>query len=91
MASNGYPEKYTVGFPITVDSDCEAEVYVAGAKFSDDGRILSNGGRVLGVTATGDTLENAISKAYTGVSNVHFENAYYRSDIGKRALAANNK
>ena len=91
MASNGYPEKYTAGFPITVDSDCEAEVYVAGAKFSDDGRILSNGGRVLGVTATGDTLENAISKAYTGVSKVHFENAYYRSDIGKRALAANNK
>ena len=88
MASNGYPEKYTAGFPITVDKDCEAEVYVAGAKFSDNGDVLSNGGRVLGVTATADTLEAAIEKAYAGVSKVHFENAYYRHDIGKRALAA---
>ena len=88
MASNGYPEKYTAGFQITVDDDCEAEVYVAGAKFSDKGEILSNGGRVLGVTATAETLEGAIEKAYAGVDKVHFENAYYRHDIGKRALAA---
>ena len=90
MASDGYPEKYNAGFPITVDDDCEAEVYFAGAKFSDDGVILSNGGRVLGVTATGRDLKEAISKAYSGVQKVHFENAYYRQDIGKRALAANN-
>ena len=88
MASNGYPEKYNAGFPITVDEDCKCQVYVAGAKFSDKGEILSNGGRVLGVTATGDCLEEAITKAYEGVSRVHFENAYYRHDIGKRALAA---
>ena len=87
MASDGYPQKYASGFEITVDADCEAEVYVAGAKLDGD-KMLSAGGRVLGVTATADDLESAINKAYANVPKVHFENAYYRHDIGKRALAA---
>jgi len=87
MASDGYPQKYASGFEITVDPDCEAEVYVAGAKLAD-GKLLSAGGRVLGVTATADDLGEAVKKAYANVDKVRFENAYYRHDIGKRALAA---
>ena len=90
MASNGYPQKYESGFEITVANDCEAEVYVAGAKLSD-GKLLSAGGRVLGVTATADDLEGAIAKAYENVTKVNFENAYYRRDIGKKALMALGK
>ena len=87
MASNGYPQKYQSGFPITVDSDIDATLYYAGAKIND-GVIVSAGGRVVGVTATADNLQNAIKKAYAATEKVHFENAYKRSDIGKRALAA---
>ena len=90
MASDGYPQKYASGFEIIVDADCEAEVYVAGAKL-DGGKMLSAGGRVLGVTATASELKSAIDKAYANVPKVHFENAYYRHDIGKRALAANSE
>ena len=87
MASEGYPQKYASGFEIKVDDTCEAEVYVAGAKLSD-GKLLSAGGRVLGVTATAENLRSAIDEAYANVGKVSFENAYYRHDIGKRALAA---
>ena len=87
MASNGYPQKYENGYEITVDSDCEAEIFVAGAKMTE-GKLLTAGGRVLGVTSTGDTLEGAITNAYKNVERVHFSNAYYRKDIGKKALMA---
>ncbi len=87
MASEGYPTKYEKGFPITVDADIEAEVYVAGAKKVGDD-MLSDGGRVLGVTAIGDTLADAIDKAYENVPKVKFDNAFYRHDIGARALKA---
>ena len=87
MASEGYPAKYAKGFPITVDADIEAEVYVAGAKKVGD-EMLSDGGRVLGVTAIGDTLAGAIDKAYENVPKVKFDNAFYRHDIGARALKA---
>ena len=87
MASEGYPVKYAKGFPITVDADIEAEVYVAGAKKVGDD-MLSDGGRVLGVTAIGDTLADAIDKAYENVPKVKFDNAFYRHDIGARALKA---
>ena len=90
MASDGYPQKYASGFEITVAEDCEAEVYVAGAKLVD-GKMLSAGGRVLGVTATADDLKSAIDKAYANVPKVKFENAYYRRDIGKKALMALEK
>ena len=85
MASAGYPQKYASGFEITMPTD--KNIYVAGAKLAD-GKLLTAGGRVLGVTETADTLENAIAKAYETVKEVSFENAYYRKDIGKRALAA---
>ncbi len=83
MASNGYPQKYDSGFEITMPKD--KNIYVAGAKISD-GKLVTAGGRVLGVTETAPTLKEAIEKAYDTVKSVSFENAYYRSDIGKRAL-----
>jgi len=84
-ASNGYPGKYETGYEITVDEDIEAEVYVAGAKLAD-GKVLSAGGRVLGVVAKADNLSDAVAKAYAESEKVHFANAYQRSDIGKKAL-----
>ena len=87
LASKGYPQSYETGFEITVDDDFSAELYVAGAK-CDGERLLTAGGRVLGVTATADTLGEAVKKAYLEADKVHFENAYRRSDIGKRALEA---
>lgn len=84
MASKGYPLQYEKGFEITMPDD--KNIYVAGAKLSEDGKLLTNGGRVLGVTETGDTLKEAIDRAYETVKSVHFENAYYRKDIGQRAL-----
>ncbi len=88
MASKGYPSKYESGFEITMPLD--KNIYVAGAKL-EDGVLKTAGGRVLGVTEISDTLEGAISKAYETVKTVNFENAYYRSDIGKKALAAEVK
>ena len=87
MASKGYPQKYDSGFEIKIP-DCVADsVFVAGARL-DDGVLKTAGGRVLGVTATADTLKGAIDGAYEKVKSVSFENAYYRSDIGARALKA---
>jgi len=89
LASNGYPESYKSGFPIVVSPVCTAEVYIAGAKLDGD-KLLSSGGRVLGVVCTGDTLADAVKSAYEQVELVTFENAYCRKDIGKRALSAGN-
>ena len=86
MASDGYPEKYEKGFEITMPDD--KNIYVAGAKLSEDGKLLTNGGRVLGVTETAPSLKEAIDAAYETVKTVSFANAYYRKDIGKRALEA---
>ena len=87
MASDGYPQKYEKGFEIKVNDSFDAELFIAGAKEQDE-KLLTNGGRVLGVTAVAGTLPEAIKKAYKEVENVSFDNAYYRSDIGKRALEA---
>ena len=87
MASDGYPSKYEKGYEITVDADMNGELFVAGAK-TEDGKLLTNGGRVLGVTCTAPTLREAIDKSYGEVTKVHFGNAYYRKDIGARALKA---
>ena len=87
MASNGYPKSYDKGFEMTIPADINDNVYVAGAKLSD-GKLLTDGGRVLGATAIADTLEDAIKKSYNMVENIKFENAYYRKDIGKKALMA---
>ena len=87
MASDGYPSKYEKGYEITVDEDMNGELFIAGAKL-EDGKLLTNGGRVLGVTCTAPTLGEAIDKSYGEVTKVHFGNAYYRKDIGARALKA---
>jgi len=86
MASEGYPKKYQSGFEITLEPEVLPDIYFAGAKTSDDGRLLSSGGRVLGVVAVADTLEEAIKSAYAKSEKVRFDNAYKRSDIGQRAL-----
>ncbi len=88
MASGGYPEKYQSGFEIKMDSSVESSVYVAGAKL-DGGKLLTAGGRVLGVTAVEKTLAEAIDSAYEKVSKIGFDGAFYRHDIGKRAMEAN--
>ncbi len=87
VASAGYPEKYESGYEITIAPEVLDSVYVAGAKLAD-GKLVNAGGRVLGVTAIGDTLEDAIASAYEKTTKVHFANAYSRSDIGQRALLA---
>ena len=88
MASKGYPQSYDKGFEMTIPAEIAPDVYVAGAKMAD-GKLLTNGGRVLGVTSVADSLENAIKASYEKVKKIHFDNAYYRNDIGQRALAAN--
>ena len=87
MASGGYPTAYQSGFEITVDLDMSSELYVAGAKEAD-GKLVTAGGRVLGVTSVADTLGEAIAASYENVKKIHFENAHFRTDIGKRAMDA---
>ena len=91
MASGGYPEKYETGKVISgldENGQCEgAFVYHAGTKL-EDSKFLTAGGRVLGVTAYGDTLQDALDTAYKAVDTISFEKAHYRHDIGKKALSA---
>ena len=87
MASDGYPVKYEKGFEIKIAPEVEKHVFVAGAAIKD-GKVVTSGGRVLGVTAVGATLKEALSTAYSRVEKVSFENAYYRKDIGAKALKA---
>ncbi len=87
MAAGGYPEKSVRGVAITGIEQAEAEgctVFHAGTKVSDDQRLVTNGGRVLAVSAVGDTLDAAIEAAYVGVSRVHFNEAQFRTDIGRK-------
>ena len=87
MASKGYPTAYEKGFEMSIPEKVWNNVYVAGASLKD-GKLLTNGGRVLGATAVADTLENAIQEAYKMVDTIHFDNAYYRHDIGAKAMKA---
>ena len=87
MASKGYPSSYEKGFEMTISPDVRDSVYVAGAKL-EDGKLLTNGGRVLGATAVADSLKSAIDNAYSMVDKISFEGAFYRHDIGARALKA---
>lgn len=85
MASKGYPVSYEKGYEIKIgDVD---DVYIAGAKLVS-GKLLTDGGRVLGVTERGTDIKDAIDKAYKSVQKVSFENAFYRNDIGQNALRA---
>ena len=90
MASKGYPEQYEKGYEITMDDGVSEDVVVAGAKLSG-GKLLTNGGRVLGVTAVADSLPEAVKKAYEKVKKVHFDNAFFRRDIGARAMKADGE
>lgn len=85
MASEGYPVKYEKGYEITIPEELHDNVYVAGARL-ENGKLLTNGGRVLGVTKIADTLEQAIKLSYNAVEKISFGNAYYRHDIGQKAL-----
>ena len=88
VASKGYPVSYQSGFELTLPEAKEGEyIFVAGAKKEGE-KLLSAGGRVLGVTATADTLQGAIDRAYALAKQVKFENGFMRADIGKRALQA---
>lgn len=87
MASSGYPVSYEKGYEIIVDEDALPHVLFAGAK-EKDGKLFTNGGRVLGVVGRGKTLQEALDLAYKRVKKISFENAFYRRDIGKRALEA---
>lgn len=92
MASGGYPKSYPKGLEITGLENGQLEgvtVYHAGTDIKD-GKLVTSGGRVLGVTALGDTLEEALKKSYEAVEKIKFENAHYRKDIGQRALKAVN-
>ena len=87
MASKGYPVKYEKGFEITIPEEVEDSVYVAGAQI-ENWKLVTSGGRVLGVTAVSDTLEKKKKKAYEKVDKIHFDNEYFRTDIGRKALNA---
>jgi len=87
LASAGYPTAYQKGYEITMTPEAAEHTYVAGAK-SENGKLLTSGGRVTGTTAVADSLEAAIAEAYRISDGVYFQNAYRRSDIGQRALQA---
>lgn len=84
LASGGYPGKYQTGYPISgLTEACEtAIVFHAGTRKTDDGQILTNGGRVLGVTATGTTLDQSINAAYISAKFITFTEMHFRADIG---------
>ena len=87
MASKGYPQSYEKGYEMTIPTSVWNNVYIAGAKL-ENGVLKTNGGRVLGATAIGNTLEEAITNAYQIVNEIKFDNAYFRKDIGAKALKA---
>ena len=87
MASDGYPVSYKKGYEITIPEEIFDSVYIAGAT-QKDGKLYTSGGRVLGVTSVASTLKEAIDSSYKKVKEISFENAYYRHDIGQRALKA---
>lgn len=89
MTSGGYPGRYATGMPIEGIEEAERSgclVFHAGTRYQD-GRLVTAGGRVLGVTATGPDLQTAIAVAYRGVEAIHFEGAHFRTDIGAKGLA----
>jgi phosphoribosylamine--glycine ligase len=91
LASKGYPDKYETGFEITgLDNISDnVIVYHAGTK-EIDGKIFTNGGRVLGVTSLGATLKESQENAYRAVRKIYFQNMYYRSDIAAKGIKNSN-
>ena len=87
LTSPGYPGSYPKGLPISGLEDVPEDVIVFHAGTAKkDGQIVTNGGRVLNVTAMGDTLEEAVNRAYAGVEKIHFEGMHYRKDIGRAGV-----
>jgi phosphoribosylamine--glycine ligase len=90
MASGGYPGAYETGKPITGLETARAldavAVFHAGTEATEDQGVVTDGGRVLGVTATGETFAEARERCYAAVQKIHFDGAHYRSDIGRRAM-----
>jgi phosphoribosylamine--glycine ligase len=90
MASGGYPDAYRTGYPIdgldAANARPNTVVFHAGTA-RDGERIVTKGGRVLGVTALGQDIRNAIARTYAAVEDIAYRDAYYRRDIGHRALA----
>ena len=91
MASGGYPEAYDTGFPISgidlAEAPGDVMVFHAGTGREDD-QLVTNGGRILGITALGDTIKSSIDRAYEAVGKIDFDNAYFRRDIGHRVLTS---
>ena len=90
MASGGYPKSYPKGIEISGLTDGQLDgvtVYHAGTKRDGD-KLVTSGGRVLGVTALGASIEDALAKSYAGVEKIKFDGAHYRKDIGQKALSA---
>ncbi len=89
LASPGYPGEYPKGLPITGVKEAEDQddivIFHAGTALDASGQLVTAGGRVLNVTAVGQTLEDALAKVYTAVKSIHFEGMHYRKDIGRRA------
>lgn len=88
MAAKGYPGSYKKGTPINnLEAATTAKVFHAGTATDGSGQLVANGGRVLGVTALGADVAAAQAAAYEAVKKVDWEDAYYRTDIGWRAVA----
>jgi len=87
LASKGYPLSYEKGYEITIPEETREHVFVAGAALKD-GKLVTSGGRVLGVTAVADSLPEAVKEAYALADTIEFGNKYCRRDIGQRALSA---
>ena len=88
LASNGYPDTFEKGFEISGIEEAEQDgcmIFHAGTK-NANGAIISSGGRVLGVTALGNSLKESVDNAYIGVNKINFQNKYFRKDIAKKAL-----
>ncbi len=90
LASRGYPNEYKKGFEISGIEDAEKDervvIFHAGTKITEEGKLVTNGGRVLGVSATGETLALALETAYSAVEKINFEGKYFRRDIGQETL-----
>lgn len=88
VSASGYPDAYPTGDEIEIPSDLPAgvEVFHAGTARDDEGRLVSAGGRVLGVTAVGASLAKAAESAYRACDSIRFSAKYYRRDIGARQL-----
>jgi phosphoribosylamine--glycine ligase len=88
--SKGYPGKYATGVPIegvdNADAMRDVKVFHSGTRLNGGGKLVTDGGRVLGVTAIGDTIEQAQTRAYDAMKQIRFDGMHYRSDIAHQAI-----